>query len=464
MAIGMLLTLMCSIPASAETAEYPYPYNDFNAETDIPTASGSYPGNMKVGGLDGTGATVAHDATAGKCGTGAAYVQDDAISADNKNNGSFRFYVRNTKDILASSTGFKLSFSMKVSEETVVSTTTGNTITFVFYSSKTPSRSTATFNIEVDNLKGKLASGDWVDITLDVPTWTPTWGYGESAKTLDFIYVRIPSTSGGNHFVDVGNACNFWVDDFRMEPNASADAAKPSASVTASLTNVAEGHEVSLGYTFSGGTESLTEGNSIVRVLRETAVASGKFTPIAEYFKADYPDSDAKFLIPDGYEGLKIKVEVLPVAADGTVGEYAYATSAAIGKGTEIAIVDINTSAFASTKTVTADYSVLNHKQDGTAINGVLVAIMYDGYEIVDYDFIDFACALKADNTAVEDTITLTAGSGELTPDATAISGIDSVKFFLWERDPSLDASAESKIFTVTMTELAGMEECSLAN
>ena len=373
---------------------------DFNESTDI--GSSSAYGML----LTTQGGGTAVWSSAAKNGAGALY-----RTIPKSCNVGIMTYDFTSNPKLLFDGGFTLSFWMKI--DTSQTTITGNRDEFriVIYRD---SGGYKTLDIVVP--RADFATGNWVNVTKTI-NWDGSFSNGSNMQTdgaSETYSLEIRAFEGNGKVVDSTSSDNFvyWLDDFSIAPKNYVNS-KPALNGLSITGNVVEGNEIGISASWDGGSESKTEGNSIVRILKETVAASGKFVTVKEFIGSD--KSQMIYEIPDSFEGLKIKIEAIPVASDGTIGSYSYSESVSVLKGTEYTM---ELTAF-DQGTVTANITMLNRNKDGNQVNAVLAIVMYDEKnEIIRYVEKPVSCANTSSNTGSDvpqtDYLTMSATTQEL--------------------------------------------------
>ena len=257
---------------------------------------------------------------------------------------------------------------------------------------------------------------------------------------------------GLDRIVSNGDYFAYAIDNFRIEKVIEGEREPMPASCIPNVSgNLIEGHDMAVSYTWDSGETDKTEGNSIVRVLKENVAGSNQYVAIKEYTGAS--NTQMIMEIPKNSAGTKLKIEILPIASDGTVMPYSY--SEEIGpviKGTECKLEPIKYNS--ETHTFTANASILNHEKTGDSINAVLVLITYTGrHEIIDFEFEPITCE-NTSNTATADEIA-TAYDTSITATEAQMTSQEGfcVKAFLWE------TKTPPGVFNLTMKELAKLQK-----
>ena len=336
--------------------------------------------------------------------------------------------------------GFTLSFWMKI--DTSKTTVTGNRDEFriVFYRGSGSYKTLDTVVARAD-----FTSGDWVHISKTI-NWNGSFNNGSSMHTdsaTETYTMEIRAFEGNGKVADATSSDSFayWIDDFSIVPinYVKTKSGFSSLSITG---DAVVSDNIGVTAVWDGGAGDKTEGNSIVRILKETAAGSDKFVVVKEFFGSD--KSQMVFTIPEGYEGLKIKIEALPVATDGTKGAYTYSEATLVVGWKE---VSMELSSFNQGE-VRADIEMINRNKNGKNINAVLAIVMYDDKnEIIRYAEKNVSCVNTYSDVPNTDYLEMTATEQELPK-------VSYVCAYLW--DSGENSSAD--FLNTLMYELAPME------
>lgn len=340
--------------------------------------------------------------------------------------------------------GFTLSFWMKI--DTSKTTITGNRDEFriVFYRG---SGSYKTLDIVVP--RSDFTSGNWVQVTKTI-NWNGSFNNGSNMHTDaegETYTMEIRAFEGNGKVSDAtsSNSFAYWIDDFSIVPKNYVKT-KPGFSSLSITGDAVVSDNIGISAAWDGGAGNKTEGNSIVRILKETSEGSDKFVVVKEFFGSD--KSQMVYAIPEDFEGLKIKIEALPVATDGTIGAYTYSEAAFVVGWKEVSMA---LSSF-NQGTVRADIEMINRNKNGKTLNAVLAIVMYDEKnEIIRYVEKPVSCANTTTDAGSDipytDYITMTATEQELPKVSYACA-------YLWDSGENNNAD----FLNTLMQELAPMK------
>lgn len=304
-----------------------------------------------------------------------------------------------------------------------------------------------------------LNRGEWVFIEMTSNANGSFAGYNlQSTDTIKLQFRFNGVSNSANRGWTNTNCIAFAIDDFKIEKvvdsyNSTNTYAYPWADNLAVSGYAIEGSELSLSYNYGTNDQAKTEGTSHIRVLRETAAGSNKFAVIKEF--TGNASQSFNYTLTNDWVGKKLKMEVTPVAIDGTygatystvVGPIAKSFEASSSIGAFTPIHDAVTDTY--TYSITGTSSIINNKADGSALNAVLIVVLKDTEgEIVKWSqepvTVANTAATAATATATADTCTVTASAAEY---ARAVKA----ECYIW----NCGDNTSPTIFNTDMSELA---------
>lgn len=406
---------------------------------------------------DGNGQTPGWDSLVpGKDSTYALYRKTPKDGTTYKEQLLYYKFTENPKDLLNGK--FKISFWFKL-DSSVCQMNTSNIPDMKLRLRREVGSQNVRWDIPFDVTKAN--TGEWMFISAEIE-WDGIFTAGGSninnISDSEIFYFDFFFFSSGTwvpdqlaRIVASGDYFAYAIDDFRIEKVIEGEREPIPASCVPSVSgNVIEGHDISISYTWNSGETNKTDGNSIVRVLKENEVNSNQYVVIKDF--SNNGSEPMTMEIPKNSAGTKLKVEILPIASDGTVMPYSYSEEIGpIIKGTECKLEPITYNS--ATRTFTTDASILNHDKSGEAINAVLVLITYTNrHEIIDFEFQPITCANTSDTASATEVaavynVSITATETQMTSQEGFY-----VKAFLWE------TNTPPGVFNLTMKELAKLQ------